>query len=159
MESLNEYMEHQYQLVKHSRKKLFDYCSTFVTEDFVKPISFFGNGGSVRSLLVHVVNTYKAWIVCRGMALNTDFLKEEVVSSMKDIIPIYLDIDAHVDAFIKKSRQKKLGVTFMRNGRLCTLSPFHLFSHVITHEFHHKGQILSISRCLGYQPVDTDIIS
>lgn len=33
-----------------------------------------------------------------------------------------------------------------------------LFSHVITHEYHHKGQVLSISRHLGYTPVDTDII-
>ena len=38
------------------------------------------------------------------------------------------------------------------------LTPLALFTHVITHEFHHKGQLLSMSRQLGYQPVDTDII-
>ncbi|MNL32837.1 DinB family protein [compost metagenome] len=36
--------------------------------------------------------------------------------------------------------------------------PLKLFTHVTTHEYHHKGQILSLSRHLGYTPVDTDII-
>ncbi|MNY69859.1 DinB family protein [compost metagenome] len=36
--------------------------------------------------------------------------------------------------------------------------PFKVFTHVITHEYHHKGQILSLSRHLGYTPVDTDIM-
>jgi uncharacterized damage-inducible protein DinB len=35
---------------------------------------------------------------------------------------------------------------------------FKLFTHTITHEFHHKGQILTLSRQLGYTPVDTDIM-
>ncbi len=39
-----------------------------------------------------------------------------------------------------------------------TLTPMHLYTHVITHEFHHKGQILTMSRLLGYIPVDTDVI-
>ena len=33
-----------------------------------------------------------------------------------------------------------------------------LFTHVITHEFHHKGQLLTLSRILGYVPPDEDII-
>jgi uncharacterized damage-inducible protein DinB len=43
-------------------------------------------------------------------------------------------------------------------GFLMTLSPLQLYTHVITHEFHHKGQMLSMSRILGYIPVDTDAI-
>jgi uncharacterized damage-inducible protein DinB len=45
----------------------------------------------------------------------------------------------------------------LNNGSHDT-SAFQIFTHVITHEFHHKGQILSLSRHLGYTPVDTDII-
>ncbi|RZK68975.1 MAG: hypothetical protein EOO92_22520, partial [Pedobacter sp.] len=33
-----------------------------------------------------------------------------------------------------------------------------LFTHVITHEFHHKGQIMSMMRLIGYIPPDADII-
>ncbi|MCB0624495.1 MAG: hypothetical protein KDC43_11415, partial [Saprospiraceae bacterium] len=35
---------------------------------------------------------------------------------------------------------------------------FRLFTHVVTHEFHHKGQILSLTRHLGFVPVDTDVM-
>ncbi|MNY72090.1 DinB family protein [compost metagenome] len=49
-------------------------------------------------------------------------------------------------------------IEYESNGLKKTAEPFKLFSHVITHEYHHKGQILSLSRHLGYTPVDTDII-
>ncbi|MCP3027145.1 DinB family protein [Halobacillus sp. A5] len=38
------------------------------------------------------------------------------------------------------------------------LSVLWLMTHTITHEFHHKGQIVSIARRLGYEPVDTDLV-
>ncbi|GGF18473.1 hypothetical protein GCM10010954_16540 [Halobacillus andaensis] len=33
-----------------------------------------------------------------------------------------------------------------------------LFTHTMTHEFHHKGQILSMVRHLGCEPIDTDVV-
>lgn len=39
-----------------------------------------------------------------------------------------------------------------------TVPAFQVITHVMTHEFHHKGQILSIGRLHGYPPVDTDVI-
>ena len=34
-----------------------------------------------------------------------------------------------------------------------------LLTHTETHEFHHKGQIASMARHLGYVPPNTDLIS
>jgi len=31
-------------------------------------------------------------------------------------------------------------------------------THVMTHEFHHKGQIMTMGRMLGYTPPDADVI-
>lgn len=39
------------------------------------------------------------------------------------------------------------------------LSPLWLLTHTITHEFHHKGQIVTLARALGYEPVDTDLLT
>lgn len=33
-----------------------------------------------------------------------------------------------------------------------------IFTHVITHEFHHKGHAMTMARLLGYTPVDTDVM-
>jgi len=38
-----------------------------------------------------------------------------------------------------------------------TATPLQLFTHVLTHEFHHKGQIMTMCRILGYTPVETDV--
>ncbi|RZL05047.1 MAG: hypothetical protein EOO89_27250 [Pedobacter sp.] len=35
---------------------------------------------------------------------------------------------------------------------------YSIFTHVITHEFHHKGQSMTMSRLLGHTPPDTDIL-
>ncbi|MEW6724052.1 MAG: DinB family protein [Bacillota bacterium] len=32
-----------------------------------------------------------------------------------------------------------------------------LMTHMTTHEFHHKGQVASIGRILGYPPPETDL--
>lgn len=44
------------------------------------------------------------------------------------------------------------------NNKIVIANPLKIFTHVITHGFHHKGQILSLNRHLKYAPVDTDII-
>ncbi len=36
-------------------------------------------------------------------------------------------------------------------------TPLWLLTHTETHEFHHKGQIVSMARHLGYTPPDTDL--
>jgi uncharacterized damage-inducible protein DinB len=33
-----------------------------------------------------------------------------------------------------------------------------IFTHVITHEFHHKGQAMTMARLLGHIPPDTDVM-
>jgi uncharacterized damage-inducible protein DinB len=44
------------------------------------------------------------------------------------------------------------------DGKKGKSSPLEVFTHVMTHEYHHKGQLLSLSRQLGYTPIDTDVI-
>jgi len=36
-------------------------------------------------------------------------------------------------------------------------SPAFILRHVITHAFHHKGQVVAILRILGYPAPDTDL--
>ncbi len=36
-------------------------------------------------------------------------------------------------------------------------TPRWLFTHTVTHEFHHKGQVVAMGRLLGYPPPETDL--
>ncbi|MFM9837313.1 MAG: DinB family protein [Cyclobacteriaceae bacterium] len=47
---------------------------------------------------------------------------------------------------------------YQKTKRNIHTTPTELFTHVITHEFHHKGQVMMIARSLGYVPPDSDAI-
>ncbi|MEP6627343.1 MAG: DinB family protein [Ginsengibacter sp.] len=53
--------------------------------------------------------------------------------------------------------QNKISGMLPDRGKITTKS-LSLFFHVITHEFHHKGQIATMCCIMGYPPPDTDII-
>ena len=159
MESTSKYIREQYELVRESRHVLFDYCKTISTNDFLNENSSFGRGGSIRNLLTHIANTYEFWIAKYGLNTAIAFTPYNSIQNIKDVIGLFKKIDTTVFEFIGLvERPEKWQIDFEINGVKSSATPFKLFTHVITHEFHHKGQILSISRHLGYTPVDTDIM-
>lgn len=151
------YFKQQYHLVKYSRNTLLEYCHTLTREDFVKTNSGFGHS-SVRDILVHVANSYLAWL---SRALETGFtaVSPEDFENLEDVKKLFSTVDDRMNAFIKLvANTNPEHFAVFRNGKTLHLTPLQIFSHVTTHEFHHKGQVLSLSRQLGYIPVDTDIL-
>ncbi|WP_343696852.1 DinB family protein [Flavobacterium sp.] len=155
MESIVSYTREQYQYVKGSRNVLFEYCETISAEDFVNQNSSFGRGGSIRNLLVHIANTYEYWIANFALKKNRIYAEYENYKTIKEVKLLFEIVDDFMEEFISQIDQIK---DFEIQNTQNTAKPLQLFSHVITHEYHHKGQILSLSRHLGYTPVDTDIM-
>lgn len=62
------------------------------------------------------------------------------------------------DFLLNIEMDKVRELEFELNGQQKNASILKLFTHVITHEFHHKGQIISLKRHLGYIPAVTDIL-
>ncbi|HEY9000121.1 MAG TPA: DinB family protein [Mucilaginibacter sp.] len=156
---MKELLQSQYELVKGSRSALFTYCST-TGDDFFKSVPTF-NDNSIRGLLVHIANTYISWLDNFGLDGSRAFYGNEEVQTLYQIKAIFDEVDLIVNDFFEKYQndyQSAMTKHIARKGITLTLSPLQLFTHVITHEFHHKGQILTMSRLLGYTPVDTDII-
>lgn len=77
---------------------------------------------------------------------------------MDEIEKLFTCVNGLMKAFFEHTNDWKKEIAFEKGGIKRSAKPFKIFSHVITHEFHHKGQILSIGRHLGYIPVDTDIL-
>jgi uncharacterized damage-inducible protein DinB len=153
-----EFCKKQYELICDSRRVLFDYCQTISEEHFIREHSSFGRGGSIRNLLVHIANTYEFWI-------GKEFLKKEIVfteyisiGNIAGVVQLFNAIDTILEEFFVVMKQKEdLPIDTGSNDENSSIA-FQYFTHVITHEFHHKGQVLSLSRQLGYIPVDTDIM-
>ncbi len=49
-------------------------------------------------------------------------------------------------------------MTVSAGGQTMRLIPAMAAVHMLTHEYHHKGQIVTIARMLGYEPPDTDLL-
>ncbi|MBA2745860.1 MAG: damage-inducible protein DinB [Flavisolibacter sp.] len=159
MESIFTYAKEQYGFVLDTRETLFNYCKSISSNDFLKENSFFGRGGSIRNLLVHIANTYEFWIGKCALEKNMVFTDYTSKQNIADTIDLFGSIDILVFEFLESMRRaEKNEINYEINGTKGTAEPFKLFSHVITHEFHHKGQILSLSRNFGYTPIDTDIM-
>ncbi|SFF01813.1 Uncharacterized damage-inducible protein DinB (forms a four-helix bundle) [Chitinophaga sp. CF118] len=149
----------QYDLIKSSRSVLLDYCETLTPEHFIAETPGFGHDGSIRNLLVHIANTYEYWIGHHCFGRTVTYPPNGNFTTVNDC-RIYFDaINLLIEEFINHFGDAyAIAITSFRREQSTTATPLAAFTHVTTHEFHHKGQILSMSRHMGYIPVDTDII-
>jgi uncharacterized damage-inducible protein DinB len=150
----------QYELVRGARAALLDYCATLKPADFIAPVPVF-NHSSMRDLLVHVAGAYQVWLSEIGLQLNTQRPVAAEVPDVAAVRALFEEVDALLTDFSRYYAtrwQEPTVFDFQRQSTVLTLTPLQLFTHVVTHEFHHKGQVLSMSRQLGYTPVDTDVI-
>ncbi|NRD80037.1 DinB family protein [Bacillus sp. BRMEA1] len=156
--------KHEYEWVKQTRQILLDQCKELKENDFTKELGF--GFQSVRDTLVHVAGCYHAWLGSFVLSKTTSpLLPKEVINVMQidDIQSYFQQADVYVDTvfeqfadqfdvMIEKESSWKVGSGTIRK------TPHQLLIHSITHEFHHKGQIVAMLRLLGYIPKNTDIL-
>lgn len=159
-DTMHTILLHQYQTVLGAREALLNYCDTLQPEHLLQPLPGFNNS-SMQSLMVHVANCYIHWLVRVGQGQQRHFFKSEEFQDVSAIRTMYAQVDVLVNEFLQTHRENpEAPATFPWDGVEPTISltPLQIFTHGITHEFHHKGQVLIMSRQLGYIPVDTDAI-
>lgn len=150
----------QYALVQGSRAALLAHCATFAPADFTAPVLAF-NHSSLRDLLVHVANCYRHWLGIVGLGQPRAYFKPTTMPDAAAVRHLFEEVDALTNAFLTHSEgrwQTPQPYAVPDRSETLPLMPLELFTHVVTHEFHHKGQLLSMGRHLGYAPVDTDVI-
>ena len=145
----------QYDWIQRTRESLFDYCETLSPADYVKELENFG-GDSVQSLHVHVANCYRVWLGNRALGKSLSKIEIESVNNVEKMRAIFRGTDDLVYEFLNKFNGKWDEINKV-DGR-GEFTALWLFTHTITHEFHHKGQIVKIGRQLGYIPPDTDLV-
>ncbi|WP_077596694.1 DinB family protein [Oceanobacillus kimchii] len=146
----------QYQWVQKTREILFKYCETISFEDYKVEI----DGDSICSLHAHVADCYHVWLGNRAMGKSLPSIDGASIQDVKDMRKVYTETDRLVEQFLTEFNEnwdKEIPVIF-RNEDKATFTTLWLYTHTVTHEFHHKGQIVKLGRRLGYIPPDTDLI-
>ena len=150
----------QYQLVQAARAALLAYCAGLAPAHFTAPVAQFRQR-SIRDLLVHVTDSYRIWLGRVALGRPATARPPAEVPDVAALRQVFGEVDALVLDFQQHVAGQWLtarACNVRRQPEPLTLTPLQIFTHVTTHEFHHKGQVLTMSRLLGYEPVDTDII-
>jgi len=149
----------QYELIRSSRGVVFDFIEREMGEDINTAVPAF-DGKTIRYLLVHSANTYLHWLSCFAFKQEINFREDISFTNIDQIKRLYAEADETVANFLHHFSghlEERINSTLSSN-RQVSASPLELFTHVITHEFHHKGQMMTMCRLLGHMPPDTDVI-
>jgi uncharacterized damage-inducible protein DinB len=153
----------QYDLVRRTRESLFKFLETLPVSHLHTRVNEFGHGTIARTH-IHAADCYLYWIgTITGLRTEPAFLPEATVDTL-DVSGLrdrFAEVDQLADRFFA-TYADAWGTPV--SGRVrwqpdpLTVTPLWLFTHTLTHEFHHKGQIVSMARALGHVPPDTDLV-
>jgi uncharacterized damage-inducible protein DinB len=143
----------------HERLDLLLHHVATVPDEFRhKPISGFGHP-SIWKQLVHIVTCEEGWI---HDLQNRAFpgWGERDCRTMPNLVAAKERIRGATRIYLGDLTEEQLNTTLTTRpvdwgGEL--RSPAFILLHVITHAFHHKGQIVAMLRILGYPAPDTDL--
>jgi uncharacterized damage-inducible protein DinB len=142
----------QYEMIQRTRESLFRFCETLSPTDYVKEIETLG-GVSIRSLHAHVADCYRVWLGNRALGKSLPKITPKSVDNVQNMREIFKNTDELVYEFLNDFKIKwdpTIPASWQSDS--VELTELWLFSHTITHEFHHRGQIVKIGRELGYIP-------
>ncbi|SFS44977.1 DinB family protein [Marininema halotolerans] len=155
----------EYFWVKETRKVLLEFCTQIEPADFTRTNESFGSE-SVRDLLLHIAECYHAWMGSYVLLKTTQPItpKENRMGiGMKEIVTRFAEADAYVEQVLERGPIEMetpivRPIPWRNESESISISPQQLLMHTVTHEFHHKGQIVLIARQMGYTPLNTDVL-
>jgi uncharacterized damage-inducible protein DinB len=151
-----QHLQKQYALVQRTRAIVFDFLSGPIAKELNTPVPAFDNK-TISDLLEHTAFCYYNWLAC--FAMQKPPLADQSDSTLDHIQRLYSRVDDTVTIFLRAFHEKMEGPITGTHDSMGQLSatPLELFTHVLTHEFHHKGQVMVMCRLLGHPPPDTDV--
>jgi uncharacterized damage-inducible protein DinB len=148
----------QYGLLQNCRSVLFEFLEAQIENNLETPIINY-SGQSIAGLMRHVAACYMNWLGYFGMQMPEGLLGEVTASSSTGLRELYERVDTLVYHFIDQADvDMDVPIAGIHDavGAVSATSA-QLFTHVFSHEFHHRGQVLNMCRILGYVPPDTDV--
>ena len=123
-----------------------------------KPISGFGHP-SIWKQLVHILTCEEGWVHDLQCKAFPGWYAEDC-ATMAALVTVKSRILEATRAYVDDLTEEQLNTTLAKRpvdwgGEL--RSPAFILLHVITHAFHHKGQVVAMLRIVGHPAPDTDL--
>ena len=137
---------------------LLDHLSTIPAGDYAKEVPGFGFP-TIRAQVVHILNCEGFWI----HTLQTlPFVDQDPAArpTVSDARVLQREVSLNTVNYLSDLSEQHLNAEtelHFSDGDTAVRTPALVLHHVLTHAFHHKGQIVSMCRILGYPAPDTDL--
>ena len=135
-----------------------DHLSTLPSSDYVSEVAGYGFA-TIRQQVIHIFNCEGFWIHTLRRLSFTDhdpakfpavsdarLLQQEIKRQTLEYLSGLTDVQLVTNTNLHFS-----------DGDTAVRTPALILHHVLTHAFHHKGQIVAMCRALGHPASDTDL--
>lgn len=161
---MSDVLKQQYSFIRSTREILFEFLEQVPLQDLHAKVPGFGTSSIIKTH-IHVADCYRYWLGSFAMGQKrTDFsfatdgeIEDADVRQVRDRFARANDaverfLDTYSSCWVEPIANEVKWQT-----EPWSTTPLWLLTHTETHEFHHKGQIVSMTRHLGYEPPNTGL--
>ena len=142
-----------------SLSRMLDHIATLPEGGYHTKLNGFGFA-TIGEQVLHIFQCETNWIH-RAQAIPFDGLSVSEYPAILEARVLQRKVRSETSAYLSGLTEQQLNeeITLRSyDGFEITCTPAHVIHHVLTHAFHHKGQIVSMCRMLGYPAPDTDVL-
>lgn len=137
---------------------LLDRLSTIPTCDYGKTLPSFGFS-TLQKQVIHIFNCEGFWIhTLQGLQYSDRDSAE--YPAVSDARLLQQEVNRQTQAYLSSLTNQQLNTDMklrFSDGDAAIRTPALILHHVLTHAFHHKGQIVAMCRELGHPAPNTDL--
>ncbi|HLY42415.1 MAG TPA: DinB family protein [Terracidiphilus sp.] len=137
---------------------LLDHLSTIRPIDYVKELPSFGFP-TLQKQVIHIFNCEGFWIHTLEGRSYVDRSPADC-PSIADARRLQSEVIRGTQAYLSVLTEQQLNTStelHFSDGDSAGRTPALILHHLLTHAFHHKGQIVAMCRELGFPAPDTDL--
>ena len=137
---------------------LLDHLSTLSPEAYAKELLSFGFS-TLQKQVIHIFNCEGFWISTLQELQYVDRSPADF-PVVADVIRLQQEVSRETHGYLASLTDQQLNTDtelHFLDGDSAVRTPALILHHMLTHAFHHKGQIVAMCRHLGHPAPDTDL--
>lgn len=154
--TLNELLAYHYD----RRDRVLQFLADTVTlEELVRDLK--AGWSSMRNTMVHSMEAEVFWVryaMQQGGRPDWDFAAYPDVAALKELAASVRTATEQFVAPLTDADLARDAVITYSSGATFSFSLAKGFLHIITHDTHHRGQVMLLARQLGYEPPEIDLM-
>ncbi len=146
-------LEHNFSV----RQPLLDALRKLDNDDFTRDLG--GGKGSIRNILVHLMNTDIHWINIIGDE-DIPSLEHDQFRTVNNVERSWKRIELEMREILSNQTDASLQYvrTIRQDSDTISFTIARAFLHMATHEAHHRGFVVGLLRQMGYDPPNVNML-